>query len=92
MPQGCGTWPAVRSDLFVEDFRTDAFLGLGSNEEHMARWGLLIIRSLLPQPPNSFSQGEIDILEGVNDQGPNVVSLHTSPGAYGTRLHMSSQS
>ncbi|KAF7432568.1 hypothetical protein PC9H_004509 [Pleurotus ostreatus] len=24
--------------------------------------------------------GEIDILEGVNDQGPNVVSLHTSPG------------
>ena len=25
-------------------------------------------------------QGEIDILEGVNDQGPNRASLHTSPG------------
>ncbi|KAG6816368.1 hypothetical protein H0H87_006641 [Tephrocybe sp. NHM501043] len=25
--------------------------------------------------------GEIDILEGVNDQGPNAATLHTSPGA-----------
>jgi len=24
--------------------------------------------------------GEIDILEGVNDQGPNLVTMHTSPG------------
>ncbi|KAH9987929.1 2 beta-glucan [Russula compacta] len=24
--------------------------------------------------------GEIDILEGVNDQGPNLVTLHTTPG------------
>ena len=27
-------------------------------------------------------QGEIDILEGVNDQGPNRASLHTSPGIH----------
>ncbi|KDQ07528.1 glycoside hydrolase family 16 protein [Botryobasidium botryosum FD-172 SS1] len=26
------------------------------------------------------NQGEIDIIEGVNDQGPNLVSLHTSDG------------
>jgi len=25
------------------------------------------------------SQGELDIIEGVNDQGPNVMSLHTGP-------------
>ena len=25
-------------------------------------------------------QGEVDILEGVNDQGPNRATLHTSPG------------
>ena len=27
-------------------------------------------------------QGEIDILEGVNDQGTNRATLHTSPGIY----------
>ena len=27
-------------------------------------------------------QGEIDILEGVNDQGPNTATLHTSPGIH----------
>ncbi|KAG6853494.1 hypothetical protein C0991_003768 [Blastosporella zonata] len=26
------------------------------------------------------NKGEIDIVEGVNDQGPNAVTLHTSPG------------
>ena len=25
-------------------------------------------------------QGEIDIIEGINDQGPNQLTLHTSPG------------
>lgn len=25
-------------------------------------------------------QGEVDILEGVNDQGPNAVTLHTTAG------------
>ena len=25
-------------------------------------------------------KGEIDILEGVNDQGPNLVTMHTTPG------------
>lgn len=28
-----------------------------------------------------FFQGEIDILEGVNDQGTDQITLHTSPGA-----------
>lgn len=27
-----------------------------------------------------YVQGEIDILEGVNDQAPDLVSIHTSPG------------
>ena len=27
-----------------------------------------------------LSKGEIDIVEGVNDQGSDLVSLHTSPG------------
>jgi len=29
-----------------------------------------------------FSQGEVDIVEGVNDQVPNASSLHTSPGMW----------
>jgi len=27
-----------------------------------------------------YAQGEIDILEGVNDQGPNQSTLHTNSG------------
>lgn len=27
-----------------------------------------------------FPQGELDILEGVNDAGPNAATLHTTPG------------
>lgn len=27
-------------------------------------------------------QGEADIVEGVNDQPPNLSSLHTSPGVH----------
>jgi hypothetical protein len=30
------------------------------------------------------SQGEVDIVEGVNDQVPNASSLHTSPGMLST--------
>jgi hypothetical protein len=29
-----------------------------------------------------ISKGEIDIVEGVNDQGSDLVSLHTSPGTH----------
>lgn len=29
---------------------------------------------------NGVLQGEVDILEGVNDQGPNAATLHTGPG------------
>ena len=29
-----------------------------------------------------FDKGEIDILEGVNDQGSDLVSLHTTPGTH----------
>ena len=29
-----------------------------------------------------ISKGEIDIVEGVNDQGSDLVSLHTSPGKH----------
>ncbi|KAF8434387.1 glycoside hydrolase family 16 protein [Boletus edulis BED1] len=46
MPEGCGTWPAVWSEL-------------GNN------W------------PNG---GEIDIVEGVNNQSPDSITLHTGPG------------
>ena len=31
-------------------------------------------------PPRLCSTGEIDILEGVNDQSPNQATLHTSSG------------
>jgi hypothetical protein len=31
-----------------------------------------------------FLQGEVDIVEGVNDQVPNASSLHTSPGMWST--------
>ncbi len=34
-------------------------------------------------------QGEIDIVEGVNDQMPNLSSLHTSPGVYRGHRHLS---
>jgi hypothetical protein len=27
-------------------------------------------------------QGEVDIVEGVNDQAPNLSALHTSPGVH----------
>ena len=30
----------------------------------------------------TIHQGEVDIVEGVNDQVPNQSSLHTSPGVY----------
>jgi hypothetical protein len=30
----------------------------------------------------SYSQGEVDIVEGVNDQEPNASSLHTSRGMW----------
>ena len=33
----------------------------------------------MTRPP---SQGEVDIVEGVNDQGPNASSLHTGPGMW----------
>jgi len=46
MPQGCGTWPAIR-----ETKESDKPIG-----------------------------GLIDILEGVNDQGPDSVTLHTTAG------------
>lgn len=36
-----------------------------------------------PDWPNS---GEIDIIEGVNDQTSNTITLHTSPGCYMTML------
>ncbi|KAF9445869.1 glycoside hydrolase family 16 protein [Macrolepiota fuliginosa MF-IS2] len=47
MPQGCGTWPAIR-------------------EMNVSQW------------PNGG--GLVDMLEGVNDQTPNVVTLHTNEG------------
>jgi hypothetical protein len=29
-----------------------------------------------------WTQGEVDIVEGVNDQEPNASSLHTNPGMW----------
>jgi len=31
---------------------------------------------------HACTQGEVDIVEGVNDQAPNLSALHTSPGVY----------
>jgi len=45
MPEGCGTWPALRT-----------------------------------KGDDLSNQSVIDIMEGVNDQGPNQVTLHTSAG------------
>jgi hypothetical protein len=47
----------------------------------LASWGhwlLFIIVGMLLN--GRLFKGEIDILEGVNDHGPNLVTMHTTPG------------
>jgi hypothetical protein len=53
----------------------------------LAVWGKshepnVVVHSMMMTRPGS--QGEVDIVEGVNDQGPNVLSfkLHTGPGMW----------
>ncbi|KIK40426.1 glycoside hydrolase family 16 protein [Suillus luteus UH-Slu-Lm8-n1] len=61
MPQGCGTWPAVCVCNLLWSVDLKLTMGQGS-------------RGRLAE---SRSQGEVDIVEGVNDQTPNKCSLHT---------------
>lgn len=63
---------------------------------HLGTWRQLAVwcKSSEPSAGGAFivyvydscmRQGEVDIVEGVNDQMPNLSSLHTSPGVY--RFH-----
>ncbi|KAJ6534325.1 hypothetical protein B0H19DRAFT_1241464 [Mycena capillaripes] len=64
MPQGCGTWPAVWETGGVWPAGVSILLPVATYLP------LLIL----------YDQGETDILEGVNDQGSDQSTLHTSPG------------
>ena len=97
MPQGCGCVMRVvcfhiltHGDLLSCPNVTP----LQDLARHMGEWSQLagwgttrlpagiswpFVRCLTNTSPK---KGEIDILEGVNDQGSNLVSLHTSPGTH----------
>ena len=51
----------------------------------LAEWGRFyapneVVHYQVVMMTHPYSQGEVDIVEGVNDQVPNASSLHTSPG------------
>lgn len=53
---------------------------MGDQRIQLAKWGEHATTDALVIPEIHGNQGEIDIVEGVNDQGPNAATLHTSPG------------
>ncbi|KAH0828177.1 2 beta-glucan [Lanmaoa asiatica] len=74
MPQGCGTWPAVcKLLLFV-------CLDIRSAQEVGPDWPNQVGPHAYPSSVRLTisAQGEIDIVEGVNDVTPNQSTLHTS--------------
>ena len=64
------TWPAVWELGGGEWPKGVSFMNQTSYQVVMA----MLIRL--------WTQGEVDIVEGVNDQEPNASSLHTSPGMW----------
>jgi len=67
MPQGCGTWPAVWT--CVPSISISKAIPLFTH--------MYLSFSLGEDWPNN---GEVDILEGVNDISPNAATLHTNSG------------
>lgn len=74
MPTGCGTWPALwsvgeskLSRCPLVQYTNTIQTGLVSNFQ------LILCNLLTPQ-----DGGEIDLIEGVNDRTPNLISLHSS--------------
>lgn len=64
------------------DVLTSAFFSATASESRRSfqpKWRSLFV-PFLAWP----SAGEIDIVEGVNDQGPNASTLHTSPNCFMT--------
>jgi hypothetical protein len=72
----CGSWPALWVDLFCI-----AILQHNTASLHVQTvTGLMTISYSWMVGPNWPSGGEIDIIEGVNLQSTNQMTLHTSPG------------
>lgn len=65
MPQGCATWP---------------FVPLAQSDRRFLTVRLCSFRAFWSNGPNWPAGGEIDILEGVNDQTNNQATIHTNPG------------
>jgi hypothetical protein len=87
MPQGCGWVIYISLNIKVDIQRNSAGLGpqYGKMETNGQQgytlplffcWYTCLKRRVL--------KGEIDIVEGVNNQDANVVTLHTAPGRRGS--------
>ena len=89
MPQGCGCVMGVAHmraharDLHSRDCLQDMARRMGKRSQLAGRGTYHTAFSSYCSASSAdvrISKGEIDIVEGVNDQGSDLVSLHTSPG------------